>query len=306
LFGAAALHGVLPATLSGIEPLLPTDDERYQPVLADAHTNLRYATALCLLLSHHAGRVMKALRAAGIEGAVVKGETFARRIYPQTWLRTFTDIDVLIFPAHRAKASELMQELGFAAVGWADRAGKDYAEDKWYLAGPMGVDVELHTNLVHSPKLRRGLSVGYEEVLEAGAGDPEAAEALLLIAAAHGAIGHQFERLQHVVDVALIASGSAGPIDVARLRRVAERGGTAGAVAAALDIANRVFPHPAIAELAEAFGHRGLNPFARLLITRKSVVRTHAPDRAFSGWRRKLFRQLQCVGGDGLSGLAKA
>ena len=154
---------------------------------------------------------------------------------------------------------------------------------------------------MHSPKLRRRLSVGYREAVSAGGGDPEAADALLLLASAHGAIGHQFERLQHLIDVALIASGAAGTIDVARLRAASEGCGVAAAVAAALDLAGRVYPDPQISDVAQEFGHKSLNPLARLLLTPTSVVRTHAPDRAFSGWRRKLFRQLQRMGPDAVS-----
>jgi hypothetical protein len=301
LFDAAALHGVLPAVLNLVGPLLPRHDDRYALVLEDAHTRLRQYAALSLLLTHHAREVMKAMNAAGLDATVVKGPTFARRIYPQPWLRTFTDVDVLVVPEHRAKAGEVMRTLGFRAVVIADRAGQDYAEDKWCLAGATSVDVEIHTDLVHSPKLRSRLHVGYRDALAAGGGNPEAAGALLLLAAAHGAIGHQFERLQHLIDVALIASGAAGPVDVGRLRAVAERCGVAAAVAAALDLADRVYPDDQIRDLAEVFGHKRLNPLARLLLTRNSVVRTHAPDRAFSGWRRKLFRQLQRMGGDAVS-----
>jgi hypothetical protein len=298
LFDAAELHGVLPAILNLVGPLLPRNDDRYTLVLENAHTRLRHHTALCLLLAHHAGRVMTAMRAAGIDAMVVKGPIFARRIYPQPWLRTFTDIDVLIVPEQRGEASQVMRVLGFRGVVVEQRAGEDDGEDKWCLTGPTNVDVEIHTDLVHSPKLRRRLSVGYREAVAAGGGDPEAADALLLLAAAHGAIGHQFERLQHLIDVALIASGAAGTINVARLRAVSEGCGIAAAVAAALDLAGRIYPDEEIRDLAQSFGHRRLNALARLLLTPTSVVRTHAPDRAFSGWRRKLFRQLQRMGPD--------
>ena len=124
LFDAAALHGVLPAILNLVGPLLPRHDDRYALVLEDAHTRLRHHTALCLLLAHHAGRVMKAMRAAGLDAMVVKGPTFARRIYPQPWLRTFTDIDVLIVPEHRVKASEVMRSLGFTALVLEQRGAR--------------------------------------------------------------------------------------------------------------------------------------------------------------------------------------
>ena len=91
--------------------------------------------------------------------------------------------------------------------------------------------VEVHTNLVHSPKLRGGMSLRYEDVLEAGDGAVASPTALLLVASAHAAIGHQLDRLQHLVDILLAVRGVAGAVDFERLRKAAGRSGVLLAVA---------------------------------------------------------------------------
>ena len=54
---------------------------------------------------------------------------------------------------------------------------------------------------------------GHRRVMHAGNGDAENPTALLMVAAIHGAAGHQFERLQPAIDVLQAARGVAGPID---------------------------------------------------------------------------------------------
>ena len=284
LLAAAAAHGVLPAVLRG----LPGTGA----ALEAGRLQLAYATGFNMLLSHHADRAMAALRAAGVHATIVKGRVFARRIYPDAALRGFTDIDILLRPADREAGGRALAALGFAAQELAYRTGRDYAEDKWVLAGQPEaapeVLVELHADLVHNPKLRRALRLDYQAVLEAGDGDAEDATALLLIAAVHGAASHQFDRLQHLVDVLLLARGAAGPIDMQRLKRVAARCGAGFAVAAALAITGQVFAEPRRAV--------PLAGIARRLISADVILRAQGQGRSADSWRRKAFRQLLRLG----------
>src|SRR5690606_27819354 len=100
------------------------------------------------------------------------------------------------------RASDVMRERGFQPERneiW-DNSQRNM-EFKWTLAQNRSVLFELHTDLVHYPRLRRRVSFGYEELLAAGQGDPEAPEALLCVAIVHASCGHKFHRLQMVVDV---------------------------------------------------------------------------------------------------------
>src|SRR4029079_9142903 len=107
----------------------------------------------------------------------------------------------------------------------------------------------VHCDLVHNPRLRQSFSLKYEDVLAAGDGDPSNATALLLVAGAHGAIGHQFDRLQQVMDVLQCARGAAGPVDIDRLRTVSNRRGLTLAVVAAVALAGKTFADDRCASL---------------------------------------------------------
>ena len=248
------------------------------------------------MLAHHAARASASFRERGLHAAVVKGATFARRLYADPSLRTFTDVDLLIRAQDRAEASEVMENLDFELFTFEDRAGKDYFEDKWILKSQKNVMVEVHIDLVHSPKLRRAMSLTYDDLLDAGDGDVEAATALLLVAGAHGAIGHQFDRLQLLVDVARAATGSGGPIDVELLRLVAARCGLQVALVAALDLAGRTFDVPACRDLARQIDNSLLARAASLCLSPKLVVTAQSTNRVLGSWRRKTFRQLMGLG----------
>ena len=157
--------------------------------------------------------------------------------------------------------------------------------------------IEAHGTLVHNPRLRRYSSLEYADVLEAGGGDGSDATALLLVAATHGAASHQFDRMQHVVDVLQCARGAAGPIDTERLRSVAERCGLMFAVVAALDLAGRTFGEPRCAEIIRSLVPRAFESMASRLLSGHMVIAAQSSDRAVMSWRRKAFRQAMRFSG---------
>lgn len=299
LLAAADLHGVLPAAIRAMASLAAgCTAERAANGLARAIGTARANAALQagfgLMLRHHGRRATEAFEAENIEAAVVKGAVAAARLYSHASLRTFTDVDVLVGGAHRARTADVLRGLGFELFTFADRVGKDYEEDKWLLKGDPGAMVEVHTNLVHSPKLRASMSVRFEDVLEAGDGDCAAPTALLFVAAAHAAIGHQFDRLQQLVDVVQAARGTAGPIDVERLRMVSRRSGVLFAVVTAIELAGRTFDEPGCTDLARRLDPAYARCWRRLLVTPDVVVAAQTPQRVRGSWRRKLYRQ--CLG----------
>jgi hypothetical protein len=136
------------------------------------------------------------------------------------------------------------------------------------------------------------MSLSYEDLLAAGGGDPRDATALLYLAAVHGAVGHQLDRLQYSVDICQAARGVAGPVDAARLASVTRRNGTVLPVVAALDLAGRLFQEERCIALADrltpVYGRRA----ARFLLTPGSVLSAQAEGRAAQSWRRQLFREI--------------
>ena len=300
MFAAAERHGVLPAAIRGLSELIQASSSAAAravgAVVDTARLKLAYQTGSQMLMLHHARRVMAEFAKAELPGAIVKGAAFAQRLYPEASLRTFTDVDVLIPEAHRHRTGEIMRGLGFELSEFEDRKGKDYHEQKWLLAAQRDVMIEVHSNLVHSPKLRGTMSVVYEDVLDAGGGDCADATALLFVAAAHGAVGHQLDRLQHLVDVAQAARGAAGPVNADRLARISQRSGVTLAIVGALDLAGKTFGEPRCLELAK---HLMPSAIARLpgrLLTPALVIHGQSEARARGSWRRNLFRQALRIG----------
>ena len=297
VFDAAFWHAVLPVCVRAAKAALAGDAAEDKSaagetvdVLGKATDRVTYLAARGLMLTHQGERAMTAFRDAAVDGIVVKGATFARYLYPEPALRTFTDIDVIIRPEHRAKTGEIMRSLGFELHTFEDRVGKDYFEDKWKLASQNNMIVEVHANLVHSPKLRGYMSLTYDDIFAAGDGNPEAPEALLLIAGAHGAIGHQFDKLQHLVDVLRAATGRA--VDVSRLRRAALRSGVMLPLVAALDLAGRAFGAQEALGLARQLDSSIVTRMAGRLLSPQLVITAQSETRNRGSWRRKTFRQL--------------
>jgi Uncharacterised nucleotidyltransferase len=288
LVEAAMYHSVLPAVVHGIrsDPRLAAAAEALPPV----SNQLAGLAAKSLLLTHQGNRVVAALAAARIPATLVKGPVFARRLYADAALRSFTDIDVLVPAEMRGATHEIMAGLGFRLTEQEARASLDYHEDQWRGAGQGELLVEIQDNLVHAPSLRR-MSLTYADLVEAGRGDPESATALLIVAAVHGAIGDQFESLRLAVDVCQAARGIAGPIDIEALARVTARNGTRLAILSALDLTGRLFSELACFDLAGKLGSAGVRRFFRTILGPKAVLRAQGPSRDRDSWRRKLLRE---------------
>ena len=289
LIHGAIHHSVLPAVARRLRA-----DERLsgkRPMPAIVSEQLTGLAARSLILAHQGDRVVAGLAAAGIPATLVKGPIFARRLYPDPALRPFSDIDVLVPPKVRAESRSVMTGLGFRLSEQEKRAGLDYHEDQWGLPGRDDVLIEIQDDLVHAPSLE-GMSLSYDELVDAGGGDPKAATALLMIGAVHGAIGHQFEALRFAVDVCQAARGVAGPIDVDALVAVAGRNRTKLALALALDLAGRVFAEPACIDLADRLGDPPGRSLCRILLSPATVLRAQGPARRRDSWRRKALREV--------------
>jgi hypothetical protein len=249
-----------------------------------------------MLLAHHANEVKSVLQDKGLPFIVVKGQSFADRLYPSPRLRGYTDVDLLVPVSSRVAIGEVLSSLGFVCEEMDYRKGSDYFEDKWILRAHQDVLIEVHGDLVHNPRLRAQFSLRYDDVLAAGRGDSRDATALLLVAGTHGAASHQFDRLQHVVDVLQCARGAAGPVDVAHLRAICDTRGLTLAVAAAVDLASRMYDDAACRALLRAFAPARFERVASRLLTRDVVLDAQSDRRSKLSWRRKLFRQAMRAG----------
>ena len=154
LLRAAEVHGVLPAVLKALSLNInlngaandtPSSVEirNARQVIADARTRQVPRVGFELLLKHHGEAVLAALRAAGVEAAMLKGPVFARRLYTNPAMRSFTDIDIIIPVEARTTACDVLRGAGFELHSREYRAGKDYCEDNWLLIADPRVGIEI-------------------------------------------------------------------------------------------------------------------------------------------------------------------
>jgi hypothetical protein len=303
LVDAAAAHGVLPATARNLRRLSSDlgpsaivsgayAERCVAEMLAELDRRIVLLTGHSLLLAHHARRIATAAADQALPASIVKGPVFSRRLFPQPSDRNFTDIDILVAPAALDAMAEILRGLGFRQAPDDNRDPLEHGEYKWVLPGNDAVLVEVQTNLIHSPNLGKGIRFRHDDLLRAGAGDPEDATALLLVAAIHGAAGHQFERLQPAVDVLQAARGAAGPIDKARLARVSASVGATAAVQTALDVSARLFNEPGARELANALAPAPWRKLRSTLLSPAVALRAQADRAGRDSWRRRAVREI--------------
>jgi hypothetical protein len=301
----ANMHGVLPAVLQQVERLLRDEPAK---LLADIKTvsevsqaigqvknRLAQRSAMAMFLGAESQRLVGELAAAGAEGIVLKGADFAARLYAQSALRTFGDIDLLVRMSDWKAVEATMARLGYESREQPMKHADGYSELSWEHPAMPGAMVEVHNDLVNSPTVRRGVSVRQEDLpLERGPdGRLRAAPAgMLIIAAVHGAASHAFEKLQHLCDIAQVVRGRAGPVDEKLLRECVAKTGAGLSLATALDLTARSLNEPACAQLLGRLELRWPRRIVRLLMTPAVVVRSQGAHRRYVTWRRRTLRQM--------------
>jgi hypothetical protein len=159
----AEAHGVLPAVLRNFPPFAGDPGDRaFAGAAADARARYRTARAFVLMLrGEHAAL---AAGAAGLPMAVIKGPVFARALYPEPELRTFTDIDVLVAPVAEPRLATLLATRGYELAD--DGTASVRNEWKWIKRDNPTLMIEVHTDVVHAPSLRASLSLTYDDLAE--------------------------------------------------------------------------------------------------------------------------------------------
>lgn len=293
LLPQAELHGVLPVFLANLRAAWPGVEPG--AALQSANRRLVERSAMIMFLTAESRRVVRALDRAGVPAVILKGAEFAARLYAAPAQRTFGDMDILVPVADEARAAEVLSADGYRERIDAMKYGSGYGQRAFEHPTVPGAEVELHTNLVNSPTLRRGVSAEFRDVpLERGPGGgvrPTAA-GLLLIACIHGATSHGFDKLQHLCDVALAARGAAGPVDASELLVAIDRTGAGMCVGWGLDLAGRTLGCHACERLLAQLEISWPRAAARWLMPPDLVSRAQGPRRRAGSWRRQALRQL--------------
>jgi len=282
LIDQAEAHGVLGAVLQNFPAF--AGDPAFAAGRNAARDRNRANAAFSLLLTREADALMADVR--DLPAAVVKGPVFARRLYPSPSLRCFTDIDVLAAPEALPRLDAALADHGFRLVESYPR------EHKWLHRDNDSVMVEVQIDLVHADSLHDVVSLPYRAIAAA----PESPEALLLVALVHGG-GHQYERLQQVVDVCQAARALQGAAEERRFEEMVKAANARFIAAAGLLLADRILGEPRCREIARGLGSVLWPGVAGLLLDRTVIMSAMDHRRTRYAWLRQAFRWLIRQGG---------
>lgn len=182
LLELAQEHGVLPAVCANLHRLLRAgpqsltagrDVENLQNILQKARQELLHEAGTTLVLRRDTAAAAAAMAVAQVPAIILKGMDFADRLYPAPLLRTQRDVDVLVPASAVPAARDVLRGLGYqpAPPPRLKHPG-DYGQESWWPRDTAGGNLELHWNLVNSPTVRRGVNVGYEDLLLEAATGP--------------------------------------------------------------------------------------------------------------------------------------
>lgn len=301
---AAAQHDltlVLYDRLSGVQDL----------VLAAVWEHLRakylQATARNLLILHHAGMILNALKAEGIEVIVLKGLYLAEAVYPAPGLRTFDDLDLLCRRADLPAALDALQGLGYALSTWYDPA--DPNRDIKHLPPLLKENapvVELHwTILEEEEPFTIDVEGMWERRLPARVAGVDVSalcpEDLVLHLALHTTYQHRLAGgARGLCDIAAVLRHAADSFDWQRLLETAQGWGAQRTAWLTFQLLPRVtgeeVPSWALAQLLPDPPGEGIVADAlRQLVRPQSLLPPVTPDLAALGQTKGFFARLSLV-----------
>ena len=300
-------HGVLPAVVTNLKQLVARhgpcsivaaarDASALEAALVQAARRLEQRVGLSMLLRTQESQILDALARRGTPAVAIKGADFADRVYPHPGLRTFVDVDLLVPVAAMDEAASALHELGYRQVSTpARRHAKAYGQTTWQKDSQIAGNVELHWDVVNSPALRPHVSVVFEDLqFESSPSRSEdcprvSPSSQLLIASAHAATSHMFDRLQGLWDIALLARSRTRQFDEGWLRDAAKRTGAEYSISSALTITERVLGERACGELRRRLRLSPPGLWLRAILSRDVLLGLRAP---CGSARKQLFREM--------------
>jgi hypothetical protein len=187
-----------------VRPLSPEVDARVRTIEREARIS-------AFVWSETLRSTLAEFHRRGVPVIALKGPWLAQRLYGDAALRLYADLDLLVRKADFARSGQVLTGLGFRPAARRD----DYART-WSRGG---ITLELHDDVENPLAFDFGIDQAWERAQPA---EFEGAPALLLAPAdelrflcLHGA-RHRFERLSHMLDLALgfrhlAAAGPDGP-----------------------------------------------------------------------------------------------
>jgi hypothetical protein len=265
-------------------------------------------------------RLRRALQEAGAEPLFVKGLTLARLAYGDIALKSGWDIDVLVERDAVDACADALESEGYRLIIPAGEVGRSrlaWWHDRWkesvWSNRARGTHVELHSKLVDSPRLLKGVgpsSPRQEVEVSGGVSLPTLRrEELFAYLCVHGA-GSGWFRLKWIADVGALLSGCSME-ETRRLYRTSAELGAGRSAAQALLLCHFLFGTPIGPDLLAELRSRPMNRRLFRLALRNMAgrgVSTELSDLRFGtmgihlnqlamgpGWRYKtaeIWRQL--------------
>lgn len=224
-------------TAAGVDLTAPwADDLRIDAARCRAHAVMVLARAGPLAL--------QPLADAGLEVLTFKGAALAER-YPAPGLRPMDDVDLVLPPAQHGEAMRVLAEAGWRV---ARPAGGPHYDELLVHPELPGLPLELHRALSIWQERASGLSLEAlwgmripQTIFGAHAFGLPPEEELVAVAGHAGKPFHVFGRLLWSVDaVVIVQSAATAPVSWDRVARLADRLGSATALAVLLSQASRL------------------------------------------------------------------
>lgn len=263
-----------------------TDPRSLQPI--DALLRRRRAALVAAEIAARPAidAALAALRGAGLDPLLFKGEALARSLYPEPGTRVRGDADVWVGPADFDLACRTLEGLGWQAVPAAD--GEWLQPERSFRAPGGPARIDLHRRILSQPLLAAALDAPaiLARATRAGGVAMPGPDDALLIAAAH-LVGHHADapRAIWLHDLHCLAA------DHAALRPAADRAiarGLAAILAHALRAAREAFGTPLDDDLLRGLDDAGRRERGARLLRPMSAARRLGFDFAtLPGWRAR-------------------
>ena len=228
IVGLAASEGTAPLLHSHLGRL---DLLRRLPPVPRRHLTgiVRGTWAMNAALAAHWAEATAALRQEGVDTLTLKGMALAQTVYPEVGLRPMADIDLLVRPADRAVAIEVLRGLGYRTPG--DDADRHAASRSFAELVRHGTLIDLHWHAARYLRFEGVVQVDHDAiwrrarvlVTPAGRSLALCPENLLLHLILHLTLGSEFARVLWYADIDAVARSYAAELDWERLVAEAER-----------------------------------------------------------------------------------
>jgi hypothetical protein len=259
----------------------------------DFKEDVKFSTIIAMDLDYHRSKITNALSNENINHRVVKGHSFASDLYPKMSDRLYTDVDIVVSENKIQRARDIVSSLNYKPIKktfW-DNSEKNM-EFKFSFENNPHVLIELHTDLVHMPALRKAKRLNYKNLELAYCSDEKPMAGHFILAVAHASLGHKFHNLKLIVDI-LQAIRALSKDDVKYLANTVRTLNFKREANICLKLCMELFPDPAVKNKCEVVANAIGIGKTQNLVRGIDVIKAPLKNNFASKWRRRAFRIYQ-------------